>query len=651
MAETSRLAKMRICNIGCIGPEGCDIALDNILCLVGTNNTGKSTVLRAYELALGTAVFNPEADLCKRSAGTPATVEIWVHIPRGIENIAEKWKVEEKGLLVVRSKWEWSAETKWSKIRTTWDPELNNYATDDKASGLDTVFTSRLPVPFRIGSLDDPQEEHKKLMTLVLQPVAEKLQQMMEDDTSDLRQAILQVNSLAKAPIEKEKDQLDVLERDLNRSHNAIFPDLKMNFNIGIGDVKIDPLQMLLKNSHLKFLDVGDEVSWMQQGTGSQRALFWTMLQVRSRLKALSDIAEQKRKKTEDFQKRIKKLQNEMENAKKDETKQAKSTEIEDIKRQLAALSGLKPEDQLAEQAGELSLPGYMLIIDEPEIALHPNAIRAASRYLYDLVEDGRWQIMLATHSPLFIDPLNDHTTIVRLERNNANPTPKTYRSDSVKFSEDEKENLKMLNRFDQGLAEMFFGQLPMIVEGDTEYGAFEFLINKYPEKFPISRKPAIIRARGKYTMLLIMRILEEFRVPFSILHDTDSPYLRDGKINGAWTANKDICQEIETIRAKGTRVVHRLSMSTFEHTHLELRIDKDSNLTGVGSKDKPWVVLDELRKKQKVETSVLTVLTELSSSDSLERPFEGNFEDGLNQRLKVWAEKNCPKDPRYLIK
>ena len=65
----------------------------------------------------------------------------------------------------------------------------------------------------------------------------------------------------------------------------------------------------------------------------------------------------------------------------------------------------------------ELVLPGYMLLIDEPEIALHPNAVRAARKHLYELAEEDGWQVMLSTHSPAFIDPLSDHTTIVRLSR------------------------------------------------------------------------------------------------------------------------------------------------------------------------------------------------------------------------------------------
>ena len=66
MAERSKLVRMRIRNIGCVGPEGLTIDLDNIVCLVGANNTGKSTALRAYELALGSQGFKQDRDLCKR---------------------------------------------------------------------------------------------------------------------------------------------------------------------------------------------------------------------------------------------------------------------------------------------------------------------------------------------------------------------------------------------------------------------------------------------------------------------------------------------------------------------------------------------------------------------------------------------------------
>ncbi|MDN3709323.1 AAA family ATPase [Myroides ceti] len=184
----------------------------------------------------------------------------------------------------------------------------------------------------------------------------------------------------------------------------------------------------------------------------------------------------------------------------------------------------MEVEKAMDERDGEISLPGYMLLIDEPEIALHPNGIRAASKYLYELANDPSWQVMLTTHSPLFINPFEDHTTIVRLSRNKGNPNPSTYRSDEITFTEDEIDNLKLLNSFDQNLSEMFFGQYPIIVEGDTEYAAFDKVMRMENEKYHINYKPILIRARGKFTMVPLIKMLAHFKVNFSVLHDSDYP-------------------------------------------------------------------------------------------------------------------------------
>jgi len=621
MPERSKLTKMRIVNLGCIGSEGLTVELDDILCLVGPNNTGKSSVLRAYELAVSDEAFSKDKDLCQRAEGLPATVEIWVHIPEGTANVAEKWKIRENGLLLVKSKWVWSKENDWKKRRYTWDPEIDDYAEDGKASGLDTVFSSRLPRPFRIGTLEDPEQEHKKLLTLVLQPIADALKTSLSDQESELHRALKDLTALVRKPVEEGKERLEAVETDINRSHSKIFPNLSVDFNVDIGDIEIDPLKELLKSSWVRFQEWNDEVNWSQQGTGSQRALFWAMLQARSRLKALVDLENQTKKEISTCEKQIKKLEQELQGAKKEDTRQKKQGEIDHLRQLIEQKKECTPEALLAEQSSELSLPGYMLLIDEPEVALHPSAIRAASDYLYDLAKDPAWQVMLATHSPLFLNPLQDHTTIVRLSRSETNPTPHTFRVDSVSFFDDEKEeerakeNLKMLNRFDTGLAEMFFGQRPVLIEGDTEFAAFEAIMNMYPDKYPVGERPVLVRARGKYTLRLLVRILSHFKVAFSILHDTDCPVRKDGKRNGAWTANFELHSCIE--EARHVDVVHRVSIPNFEFEHLPVEKDSDGYAKETPSKEKPWRMVEAINSSQAVRESVIRVLDELISIDS----------------------------------
>ena len=636
---------MDIYNLGCIGPEGLSVDLDEMLCLVGTNNTGKSTVLRAYELAIGNKYLS-EDDKCNRSSNdNNPKVILYVHIPPGMANISEHWKIKENGYYLVKSKWEWDLSGKPN--RQTFDPQKGDFSTDDKASGLDTVFSSRLPIPFRIGALEDPEEEHKQLLKLILQPISERLKKTLEDENSDLSKALSNISLLANDPVEKEKSKLSKLKHGINQSHKKIFPDLEIDFDINIGDIEIDPIKSLLANSSLKFSEWQSEINWKKQGTGSQRALFWAMMHVRSELKAVDDVKQSNEKDITDKLGAIKKLERDAKKVKSEKKRTEKIKKIEELKIEVTKLKGMDSEKLLETKRSELSLPGYMLLIDEPEVALHPNAIRAASGYLYNLSKDDSWQVMLTTHSPAFINPLEDHTTIVRLDRNSKNPTPKTFRSDSVQFSDEERENLKLLNRFGLHLSEMFFGQYPIIVEGDTEYAAFEYIMNNNPEIYILHKRPVIIRAHGKYTIVLIIKILSHFKVNFSVLHDSDFPYRRDGKTNSAWKANEKIFEVVQNARDNGSKVIHRVSVPYFELEHLDPEVDDDGSIIDPDSKDKPWKMISQIKKNENLPTSIKSILNTLLNSESNPNPFGKDILISLNEKLKDWAIKSGIKDSR----
>ena len=501
----SKLLEITIKNLGCIGNEGLTVSLDNILCLVGNNNTGKSTVLRAYELAVGSESYNLLKDKPRFSDGD-TEIELSVHIPPGVGNIAEKWKEVHGEFHIVKSKWTWDDSGR--STRETYDPELGDYAADGNAAGLDNVFKSRLPKPFRIGALESPEAELKKLLQLIVSPIAEVLKTKISEADSLLNKSLQEFNKEALKPVEEEAKKIEKHSEQISKSHNSIFPDLKIDLKIGMSEFKFDPVRQLLEGSSLNIKEFEHIVDWEQQGTGSQRALFWSLLQVRSRLQSLNDVQTEQAKTIKTLESEIKKLEKSRDSVVKQETKDVKQVEIDIKLKQIEEIKNTKPEDVLEKEENDVSLPGFMLLIDEPEIALHPNGIRAASKYLYDLAKDNSWQVMLTTHSPLFINPFEDNTTIVRLTRNNGNPSPLTYRSDSIEYTTDEKEQLALLNSFDQNLAEMFFGQHPIIVEGDTEFASFQKLMELDPDKYPISNRPLIIRARGKFTIQPIMKML-----------------------------------------------------------------------------------------------------------------------------------------------
>lgn len=637
-----------IWNIGCIGNEGLTVDLDNLLCLVGDNNSGKSTVLRAYELAVGTQSYSIDKDYCKRSQGEPSAVEISVHIPEETANISEKWKEKSGDLLIVRSRWEWD-ET-GNKTRRTFDPELGDYSDDGNAAGLDNVFNSRLPTPFRIGALENPQAELKNLLRLIVDPIAEGLKSSLENKESEISKALMAFATHAKKPVDEHKEVIEKLNKEISNSHNKIFPNLSVDLSIGMAELKVEPLEALLRGSRLSIKEYEDNVDWEQQGTGSQRALFWSLLQVRSRLQALKNAKNDADKKIKALEKDIKKLENEAEKVKTEAARENKQNLIAAKNVELRFLKELDHEKQINEKHGEIALPGYMLLIDEPEIALHPNGIRAASKYLYELAKDPSWQVMITTHSPLFIDPFEDHTTIVRLSRNEGNPSPKTYKSDAITFEPQEIENLKLLNYFDQNLSEMFFGQYPLIVEGDTEHVAFSSIMRGDADKYPLNCRPILIRARGKFTIIPLIKMLTHFKVDFSILHDSDFPRNSKGNINGVWTGNSAIYEQIQLARAAGLRVVHRTSISTFEVAHDNIVLDDNGNYLQLSSKDKPWIMHKTIVDNPKVKASVRDVLDQLLDAGCEEEPFEKAFSEGLVDVFKEWVRAKGIRDPRFLV-
>lgn len=606
MLNRPKLLELRIYNIGCIGPEGLSVSLDNIVCLVGPNNSGKSTVIKAYKMAHKGEPLKKE-DYCLRANGAAAVVELDVHIPEGTENVGEQWKIRRGDYLIVKSQWTWESVGK-KPVRKTFDPEKGVWSDDAKASGLDNVFKNRIPTPVYVGTLESYEQAYKELLPLILEPVVTQLEDKSKTGESDLKKALERYVLLASAEVEAGKERIKKAQEALQYGHGRMFPDLQIDFSLSLGSADLDIKKLLSENSGIKFKDYDDEVTVGQQGTGSQRALLWSLLELRHQI---------------------------MEGLLK-ESSQSGDTGEGERKADGGKAETTKP------------FPSMMLIVDEPEIALHPSAIAAARDYLYELAESDSWQVMLATHSPAFVDPLKDHTTIVRLSRTCTQPTPTIYRADDSNFSSEQKEQLKMLNKYDYELASMFFGQVIIIVEGDTEYVCFNHIMDDDVNKYPVSKRPRIVRARGKATIPLVVKMLSHFKVPFAVIHDSDYPKSLSGKTNGAWTANEKIIESINDAVNVGCKVIHKVSIPSFEFWY-----EKPSSNNGLldmpAEKDKPWNALSNLKASDQTLQKVSSILDALAGASEATANQVMNMTDIINE-LRSFAETHCPQDERFQI-
>jgi putative ATP-dependent endonuclease of OLD family len=225
----------------------------------------------------------------------------------------------------------------------------------------------------------------------------------------------------------------------------------------------------------------------------------------------------------------------------------------------------------------------HVLLLDEPELCLHPNAVREACRVLYDLPQKSNWQVMVTTHSPAFIDVSRDNTTIIRVERDPDGEIQGTtlFRPGKAQLDDDDRKRLKLLNICDPYVAEFFFGGHSIIVEGDTEFTALKYTMANYPDEF---KDVHLIRARGKATIVSLIKILNHFGSRYSILHDSDYPILESGRRNSAWSTNQNILNAVnEHVDSSRVRLI--AALKNFERGFL----------TNEVSDEKPYNALLEL--------------------------------------------------------
>ncbi|WP_082512117.1 AAA family ATPase [Rhizobium sp. Root1204] len=635
---------MTIRNIGCVGNDGLEIELDNIVCIVGRNNSGKSTLLRAYELAKGVVTFVLAEDRFQHAASDqPSEILLEVHIPDGIGNVDPRWKTDRDGLRIVKSRWQWSAPD-FIRTRTTWDPTdgengEGDWSADGKASGADPVFTSRLPRPLRIGSLDDAQKTEEMLLALALGPLLTNVEKERNNKDSPLFKAIASVSSHIDALSTDHTQHFNDIAMKIATGFQGVFPKMDVRLNIAASPFVPKVADLVKAGSSIRIKDGLSDTMLKQQGTGARRALFWAMLQVHNELTRDKEIRDEYRK---GLGLEIVGVEKKLASKKIGEQEKIETEGlVDELKAKLKAHDDGSP---IPDSPDDPALPGYLLLIDEPENALHPMAARAAQRHLYKLAESPDWQVLMTTHSPYFINPFEDHTTIVRLERTVDQKavtvvSPRTYRSDRIVFDGDDKQRLQALQQIDPSFAEIFFGSYPILVEGDTEHAAF--MASVVEKQHELINEVTIIRARGKAILTPLVRVMQHFKIDFGIVHDCDPPFKKNGDNNGMWTENKKIRDAILTAREAGITIRHRVSIPDFERF---LGGEEEA-------KNKPVTAYLRITGEEELGSSVQALLDELLSSKQYE-PFDPNvfpagadYMNTLGGQIANWAKLNGMAD------
>ncbi|MGM0111215.1 ATP-dependent nuclease [Enterococcus sp. DIV0187] len=185
-----------------------------------------------------------------------------------------------------------------------------------------------------------------------------------------------------------------------------------------------------------------------------------------------------------------------------------------------------------------------MLLVDEPEAFLHPEAVRGLSASLYQIGDS--MPIIITTHSPILINLENNHTVIDVFKIDKDQPDAITlFNSKLHSFDCDDIANMKILNYVDSYINEFFFSNKNIIIEGNTEKIVLKYIQKTYNISFHI------IEARGKSTICTLMKILNQFQTDYHVLHDIDNNKNTDVKLK----TQRTNCRKILSLKENNIKI------------------------------------------------------------------------------------------------
>ncbi|MEZ5537705.1 MAG: ATP-binding protein [Thiolinea sp.] len=162
----------------------------------------------------------------------------------------------------------------------------------------------------------------------------------------------------------------------------------------------------------------------------------------------------------------------------------------------------------------------HLLLIDEPELFLHPQAIEQIRGSLKILANQG-YQVVFSTHSPFMIDQADiPITNIVR--KNNDGTKVESRLKEAIENVLNDNESQARLLFDTYNLGQILFSDMVLIAEGDTEKNILPTLFQSVTGKTLGESKLALVIATGSLNIPGMLLILKEMNIPAKALADLD---------------------------------------------------------------------------------------------------------------------------------
>lgn len=447
----------------------------NTIFLLGQNNVGKSSFLKAYEYFYKNTSLTPE-DIYRIDAKNEIEFELTLQLDdfdfkkEAIKNKKEGLKawLDENNLLRIRKvikpkvgskiTFEKTKNYTWDYQNSKWEPK--NYG----GIGLDSVFQSALPTPIFIKAM--PSEvEVENIINEILKAKASA--NLKDKERQELREAQEKIQELQDKLYNPES--ISTYKEEVNKHFQELFPNTKIE------------------------LGEKDKVKWTENSMG----------------KSFSIHFEQKNNEGE-----------------KDESIPTNYDKVGHGAVRSAIFSLLLMKDIAEEYERVESRKDYIVLFEEPELFLHPKLMKQLRSLIYKVSEtESPYQVLCASHSPQMIDITKEKSSLVRMIKNDVGT--KLYQindeflkqSKEIKTKAELKQEMNELLRFNPFLCESFYADEVILVEGATE----EIILRGYISSVDINKDLFIVNCGSVTNIPFYQKIFSKFSIKYHVICDTDS--------------------------------------------------------------------------------------------------------------------------------
>lgn len=320
-----------------------------------------------------------------------------------------------------------------------------------------------------------------------------------------------------------------------------------------------------------------------------------------------------------------------------------------ELHKQFSLLSKSKKQDyglqdaNITEVTSKKNEKTKLLLIEEPELFLHPAAIRSVKNLLYEMVDSSPFQLICATHSPIMVDLERPHSSLVRIEKSNNTVLAHQLRN-NIDFR-DGKKYLTMIRSFNPYVCEAFFSEYVILVEGPTESVVLHTLLNQCREQTNLANHKvqtesiSIVECGGKSIIPLFQKIFRYFKIKYFVFHDLDFSTDKNGKSTNVWKVNDAIWEEIKSANnyaPNGAEARRFIFDRNFETAH---GYSTPGNIMG-----KPYAAWQEaLKWNCELGDFSNNLASKYPIAKCLERILEDDWDDFENHD-QIWVESRRQK-------